>query len=138
MGKEADVVRRLTDEVFVGGDFSNYDDLVDDKFVDHDAMPGMDDGKQGQREMAEMVVASMSNRKMEMNELAETTDGRIVENWIFLGTHTGDMMGIPPSNQDVRIRGIEIWRVADGKVAEHWGAIDVSDVFEKAGVGPSS
>ena len=137
MGANSDIVRRLTAEVFVGGDFSHWDDFYDDSFVDHDPMPGTSDDKKGQREIAEMVVGGLSNRKMEMDELVETTDGRVVENWIFLGTHTGDMIGMPPSGQDVRVRGMELWRVANGKIVEHWGVVDVSDILQKAGVIPS-
>ena len=54
------------------------------------------------------------------------------------GKHVGEAMGIPPSNQDVSIRGMEIWRVANGKVAEHWGVVDIGDVLEKAGLIPPS
>jgi predicted ester cyclase len=53
------------------------------------------------------------------------------------GTHTGEAMGIPPSNQEVQVRGMELWRVANGKIAEHWGVVDISDVLQKAGVMPS-
>jgi steroid delta-isomerase-like uncharacterized protein len=136
MGADSDVIRRLTQEVFVGGDFSHFDDFFDDKFVDHDPMPGTSNDKKGQRQVADMVVAAFSDRKAEMDETAETTDGRVVENWIFAGKHTGDMMGVPPSSKDVHVRGIEIWRLANGKITEHWGVVDMSDVLEKAGVTP--
>ena len=41
MGADRDVVWRLSNEVFVDGDLSHWDDLVDDGFVDHDPMAGM-------------------------------------------------------------------------------------------------
>jgi predicted ester cyclase len=122
--------------VFLGGDFSDFDDIVDDGYVDHDPMPGMADDKKGLRDMAEMVSSTFANGKMTMHELVETSDGRIVENWIMTGKHVGDAMGIPASNQDIRVRGMELWRVANGKVAEHWGVVDISDVLEKAGLVP--
>jgi steroid delta-isomerase-like uncharacterized protein len=137
MGADSDVVRRLTDEVFVDGDLSHWDDLVDDSFVDHDPMPGMSDDKKGQRQLAEMVLAAFSDRTMSMHDLAETADGRVVENWIMDATHSGDAMGIPPSNQEMRVRGMELWRVANGKITEHWGVVDISDVLRKAGVIPA-
>jgi predicted SnoaL-like aldol condensation-catalyzing enzyme len=138
MGASSDVANRLTDEVFMDGDFSNFDDLVDDSYVDHDPMPGIADDKKGLRDTAEMVVATFDNRKMTMHELVEMNDGRLVENWIMAGTHVGEAMGIPPSNQDVTVRGMEIWRVENGKLAEHWGVVDISDVLEKAGLIPPS
>ena len=73
-------------------------------------MPGMSDDKKGQRQLAEMVLAAFSDRTMSMHDMAETADGRVVENWIMDATHSGDAMGIPPSNQDVRVRGMELWR----------------------------
>ena len=134
MGSDADVVRRLTDEVFVGGNFDSWDDLVADDLVDHDPMVGSPPTKAGQRGIAEMVVSTFADRKIDA-EYLETPDGRIVENWVFTARHTGDAMGMPPSGKDVQIRGIEIWRVGDGKITERWGVIDISDVLEKAGLG---
>ena len=136
MAADADVIRRLTNEVFLGGDLSNWDELIDDDFVDHDPMPGMADDKKGQRDVAEMVISTFSDRKMSLHELAETGDGRIVENWRMEGKHVGEAMGIPPSNQEISVRGMELWRVADGKIVEHWGVVDISDVLEKAGLVP--
>ena len=46
-------------------------------------------------------------------------------------------MGIPPSGKDVRVRGLEIWRCAGGKIVEHWGVVDMTDVLQKAGALPS-
>jgi steroid delta-isomerase-like uncharacterized protein len=138
MGADSDLVRRLTDEVFVGGDLSSWDEFFGDDFVDRDPMPGMADDKKGQRDVAEMVVTTFSNRRMSMHDLAETDDGRVVENWRMEGTHIGDALGIPASNQDISVRGMEIWRVAGGKIVEHWGVVDISDVLEKAGLIPPS
>ena len=53
-----------------------------------------------------------------------------------MASTSGEAMGIPPSNQDISVRGMELWRVADGKVVEHWGVVDISDVLEKAGLIP--
>ena len=56
---------------------------------------------------------------------------------MFTGTHTGEAMGIPPSGEAIKIRGIEIFRVSDGKITEHWGVIDIADVLTKAGLVPT-
>ena len=138
MGADSDAINRLTNEVFLGGDFSKFDDLVDDSYTDHDPMPGIADDKKGLRDTAQMVVATFDNRKMAMHELVETSDGRLVENWIMTGKHVGEAMGIPASNKDISVRGMELWKVANGKIVEHWGVVDIGDVLEKAGVIPSA
>ena len=136
MGIDADVVRRLTDEVFLGGNLDVFDELVADDFVGHDLPPGLPQTKGGLRQLVEMVLGAFSNPRAEFDEVLDTTDGRVVENWAMVGTHTGDAFGLPPSGQEIRIRGVEIWRCEGGKVAENWGAVDLSDVFMKAGPPP--
>ena len=132
MGAAADLVRRLTDQVFIGGDLSALEDLIADGFVSHDPPPGLPGTKDGMRQVAQMVSRAVSDRKLEFDEFLETSDGRVVENWAMLGRHTDELFGLPPSGQVARVRGMEIWRCADGKIVEHWGAVDMSDLVEKA------
>jgi steroid delta-isomerase-like uncharacterized protein len=132
---DVEIVRRITNECFLGGDVAVWDELVSDDFVDHDPLPGEGPTKEDGRRFTEMVIAAFSDRKAEFDEYLETTDGRVVESWLFTGKHTGEFAGLPPSGKAVQVRGVEIWKLADGKVVEHWGAVDMSDVFEKAGAG---
>lgn len=132
MGSDVDVVRRLNDEVFIGGNPAAVDELVADDYVTHDPVPGFPGTKQSLRFAAEMVGTAFSDRRFEFNDHAETTDGRVVNSWAMTAKHTGDVFGLPASGQRVTIRGVEIWRCAGGKIAEHWGAIDMSDLFAKA------
>lgn len=132
MGADADVVRRVTDEGFIGGNLAVFDELFAEDFVSHDPPPGTPATRDGFRAMAEMVAGAFSDRKMEFDEFVDTTDGRVVESWAMLASHTGEAFGLPGSGQAVRVRGVEIWRCSGGKIVEHWGAVDMSDVFEKA------
>src|SRR5262245_60702102 len=136
MGSDADLVRRLTNEVFLDGNVAAIDELVADDFTTHDPPPGLPATKDGMRELASMVIAAFSDRVTDFDDMLDTAAGRVIENWAMLAKHTGDAFGVPPSGQDVRVRGVEIWRCADGKIVEHWGAVDMSDVFMKAGPPP--
>jgi steroid delta-isomerase-like uncharacterized protein len=137
MSADSDMIRRLTDGVFLEGNLDLIDELVADDFVDHDPPPEMPGTKEGMRQVAAMVTSAFSNRKAEFDDFVETTDGRVVENWLMTGTHTGEAFGLPPSGQDIGVRGLEIWRCAGGKIVEHWGVVDMSDVFMKAGPPPA-
>lgn len=53
---------------------------------------------------------------------------------LFSGTHTGPFRGLPPTGRRVRFSGIEINRMADGKVAEHWFQLDALTLFEQLGL----
>jgi predicted ester cyclase len=40
--------------------------------------------------------------------------------WKAEGTHRGDLMGLAPTGKRVLLTGIEILRIADGKIVERW------------------
>lgn len=126
------IVRRFTDEGFVGGKVDVADDVIAENCVDHDPLPGQPQGRAGQRQTCQMVVDGLSNRRIDETFLA--IDDKVIENWTFYGTHTGDFLGVPGSGKEIEIRGIEIWRLAAGQIVERWGVIDSGAVMEQLGL----
>lgn len=53
---------------------------------------------------------------------------------LFTGTHTGHFRGLPPTNRKVRFAAIEINRMENGKVAEHWFQLDALTLFQQLGL----
>jgi predicted ester cyclase len=51
---------------------------------------------------------------------------KIVARNTWSGTHQGALLGIAPTGKSVTIGTIDIWRVADGRLAEHWDVIDIA------------
>ena len=49
---------------------------------------------------------------------------KVVTRWTMTGTHTGEHKDIPPTNKKVKVWGISIDRVADGKFVETWERYD--------------
>ena len=61
------------------------------------------------------------------------------EVWVhsrLVGTHRGEFMGIPPTEQKVDIEGIDRVRVSDGKAIEHWGVTDTAKMLQQMGIAP--
>ncbi len=52
------------------------------------------------------------------------------------GTHTGDFNGIPPTGKQFTLEGIDILRLADGKIQEIWVAYDMLSLLQHLGVIP--
>lgn len=52
------------------------------------------------------------------------------------GTHLGIFLGIPPTGKRVTVTGIEIFRLAGGKIVEHWNNYDDLGLFQQLGVLP--
>jgi predicted ester cyclase len=55
---------------------------------------------------------------------------------VLTGTHQGDLMGVGPTGRSVEFSGVDIIRVEDGKVAEHWGAMDTMTLMQQIGAIP--
>jgi predicted ester cyclase len=55
---------------------------------------------------------------------------------IISGTHRGELMGVAATGKAVEFESIDIIRVEDGKVAEHWGVTDVMSLMQQLGAIP--
>ncbi len=61
---------------------------------------------------------------------------KVVMRGILHGTHTGDLMGIAPTQREVLWPLVFIYRIADGKIAEHWLIADQLGLLQQLGVLP--
>jgi steroid delta-isomerase-like uncharacterized protein len=52
------------------------------------------------------------------------------------GTHTGELMGLSPTGKRVSFAGMEVLRIADGKIAEQWGQFDGLGLMRQLGAMP--
>ena len=61
----------------------------------------------------------------------------MVERWTQTQTHTGEaFMNIPASNQTITFTGISIYRIANGKIVEHWANMDLFGMLVQMGAIP--
>lgn len=51
---------------------------------------------------------------------------RVVARMSFSATHNQPLQGIAPTGRRFTLRTIDIWRVENGKFAEHWDIVDVA------------
>jgi len=55
----------------------------------------------------------------------------------FTGTHKGEIFGVPPTGKQVTVKGFRTYRLADGKIVEHWGLLDTLSLRQQMGAIPS-
>jgi predicted ester cyclase len=128
------VLLRFQKEVFNGNDWSTETlqrNLTDD-FVDHAAMPGDPPGLEGvQMRFSAWAAAFEDAEEENMAMLGEQDMLGVMYN--LHAKHSGNFMGIPPTHRDVVIPGMEVVRIRDGKIAEHWGIYDFLRTAEEIG-----
>jgi steroid delta-isomerase-like uncharacterized protein len=61
---------------------------------------------------------------------------KVVARVSIRGTHQGAFRGIAPSGKQIEVTGINIFRIANGKLMEHWGLTDRLAVLQQLGVVP--
>jgi predicted ester cyclase len=54
----------------------------------------------------------------------------------FHGTHGADFMGAPASGRAVTFDVIDVVRVRDGKMVEHWNVVDALTLMQQLGAAP--
>lgn len=66
----------------------------------------------------------------------QIADGDLVATHITMsGTNTGPLMGMPATGKEVHYDGVEIVRIADGKIVEFWGLLDRLTMMQQLGLG---
>lgn len=61
---------------------------------------------------------------------------RVMVRWTFYGTHQGEFAGLPATQRQVRYTGVNIFRLADGKIVEIWDLLDSLSLWQQLGVLP--
>jgi predicted ester cyclase len=64
-------------------------------------------------------------------------DDIVVERFTASGTHLGELMGVPGTGGTIVLRGINVFRIADGKIVERWGQLDQLGVLHQLGLAPA-
>ena len=121
------LVRDLVERVFVRQEDAAIDELVADAFVPHTFGP-MPPGREGLREGMKRAGAGVSEARFEIHELI--AEGDLVAARMTTGArHTGPFMGIEPTGRRYSIDEIHVFRIRDGKLAEHWHAFDTAGLM---------
>ncbi|HEY2551935.1 MAG TPA: ester cyclase [Streptosporangiaceae bacterium] len=113
-------------------------DVVDqfeaEGYVNHEALFSAE-GREANRQFWQTFFAAIPDLSASMEDLVISGD-RVVGRFVYRGTHTGELMGIPASGKAVEMRSIDIWRVEDGVFAEHWDEINALQLFQQMGALP--
>jgi steroid delta-isomerase-like uncharacterized protein len=121
-----ELVRRLFEDVFNRQDFAVCDEIVAEDYVEHAVAPfgrdepGVVNGPEHMRNVVAWLREQFPDVRMEVESIVaddETVAARVMST----GTNLGKLNGIiPPTGKAFAARQSHWYRVADGKLAEHW------------------
>ena len=128
------IVDEFITALFTNGDLTAVDRYLDPTFVDHDPpLPNSTDGAEGVRQAAKLFRQAFPDwRSDDLHMIAE--GDLVAEHFVAHGTHRGSVMSESPTGQDVVLRGINIFRITDGKIVERWGRLDDLGLLRQLGL----
>jgi steroid delta-isomerase-like uncharacterized protein len=131
------ISRRAGEEIFNGGNLDLADELYAPDYVLHDpSLPEDLHGPEGLKRYAAMSRGAFPDARVSVEDQIAEGD-KVVDRWTATGTHTGDLMGVPPTGRRIEVSGITIGRFAGGKIVEDWYQGDDLGMMRQLGVVPS-
>ncbi|TES90568.1 MAG: ester cyclase [Desulfobacteraceae bacterium] len=128
-------VCRFYDEVFNKGNLDVVDDIFSPDYVIGGLPPGKSPSREGLKQTALMYRNAFPDLHVTIHDtIAE--EGKIAVRLVVTGTHKGLFYSIEPTNKQVEIKGITIYRFKDGKIVEGWAIRDELGTFQQLGVIP--
>lgn len=128
--------RRFLEEVANRGELTLIDQYLSPDFIEHEEMPpGTPAGREGVKHYFREWRTAFPDVRVTVDlEVAEGDLLTCYETW--QGTHTAPFVGIPASGNPVLFKSIDIVRIADGKIVEHWGVSDTMTLMQQIGAIP--
>ena len=111
------------------------DQLFAADYSDHASGPGMVPGKEGFKQSYGTMVQSSPDMHATIHDRIAEGD-KVVTRKTLKGTQTGEYMGVPPGGRQIELSVIDIFRIADGKIAEHWMQADILGMMQQLGMLP--
>jgi len=126
-----EIVRRYQ-EAYNTANYDALDDVVATDVLTPNMISDMPRGLAGAKLVHQKTLTGMPDYHTAIEDLIAEGD-KVVARVRITGTHFGDFYGIPPTGKHIDLSGIYIVHIADGKIVEHWGEENGSEVLRQLG-----
>lgn len=125
------VVREFYEEVFRKHNLTVVSKFMHDDYIQHN--PDADQGSAGFIEFHKGFFAAIPDHCATINQIVADGDLVFVYNTIT-GTHTGEgFLNYPPTGNKIKYDTVDMFRLRDGKLCEHWDVADTRALFTQVG-----
>ncbi len=137
--QNAELSRRIFEDVWNRKNLSAIDELMSADYVHHDpSSPAVPSGVDGYKQFVNAYMSAFPDAHFTIDDAF--TDGQNTEvqnevtRWTVVGTHEGELAGIPRTGRRFSVTGISIARIANGKITESWNSWDALGLMQQLGV----
>ncbi len=111
-------------------DAGRFSELVTDDYVNHN--PNVGPGRAGLIGFMTHWFDTLADTRVTVEDVL-ATETSVVGRYTYRARHTGAFMGVPASGAEITMRSIDIWRVRDGMLSEHWDELNTLEIFQQLG-----
>lgn len=134
-GSNRELVVAYYQKVVGDGCLEKIPEFIADSYVDHNASAETGQGPAVVKTHVEAIRRTFPDFNLQVHEVISERD------WVAVrvtaeGTHLGEWLGIKPTGKRISLRGINIDRVANGLIVEHWGEADSMGMLVQMGLDP--
>jgi steroid delta-isomerase-like uncharacterized protein len=125
-------------DAFNNGNLSALDTICAPNMVDHStaAAPAQPNDLEGFKKRVNGHRTGIPDLRFSIMNMIIEGDLMAFQ-WEMVGTNTGPYMGRPPSGNPIRIVGMNLERLENGKIVEHWSYPDKLTVLQQIGAIPA-
>ena len=115
-------------------DMDGFAALFAEDYVNHQASaaapppPAGISPKQGSVAFFKARLAGIPDLQVAIETMVAGGD-KVAASFAYTGTHGGPLFGVAATGRKLRFTSCDIFRVADGRFAEHWGMGDIAGVL---------
>jgi steroid delta-isomerase-like uncharacterized protein len=130
------IARRYGEEIWDKGDLAAADELLDANLIDHHPFMGQGPGREGYKHVVILFRTAFPDFRVTNDDIIAEGD-RAILRWSAHGIHQAELAGMPPTGKRVKVTGIDILRIANGKIVERWAEDNALELMQQLGVIPS-
>jgi predicted ester cyclase len=125
MTEENKTIARRVYEIVSTGAFGRASEIVDQDAPDNELLPDDPPAK-----LIDTFKETFSEARGGFPDLSISVEDVMAEGdlvaarVVMRGTHRGEFQGIAPTGKRVEVRAMDMFRVSNGKIVEHWGHAD--------------
>jgi steroid delta-isomerase-like uncharacterized protein len=111
------IVRRFTEEVITHGNMDAAAQFVWEDMVEQVPLPGQGPGMEGLKDILRGMRSGFPDIDFSIKEQISEGD-KVASRFEWTGAHQGEFLGVPATGKPVRVSGIVIDRLEDGRFKE--------------------
>jgi len=124
------VIAAFATAIFEEQNFDALPELMREDYIQHN--PLVQTGRAGFEIFFKDWFAASPDFHYELKRIV--SEGDLV--WVhgsYKGTHSHDWLGVPATGAVYAFDAVDIFRIEDGKLAEHWDVLDAYTLFKQLG-----